>query len=57
VADDPDSFAAHVANVLSDVALQRTLRENAYAFLEREHGLARAQSVMRDVLGTSAHTP
>ncbi len=57
VADDPDSFAAHVANVLSDVALQRTLRENAYAFLEREHGLARAQSVMRDVLGTKAQTP
>lgn len=57
VADDPETFAAHVANVLSDVALQRTLRENAYAFLEREHGLARAQSVMRDVLGTNAHTP
>jgi polysaccharide biosynthesis protein PslH len=56
VADDPETFATHVANVLSDVALQRTLRENAYAFLEREHGLARAQSVMRDVLGTNTHS-
>ncbi len=51
VADDPATFASHVATLVGDVALQRTLRENAFAFLEREHGLARAQDVLREVLG------
>lgn len=51
VADDPEEYATHVATLLGNVALQRTLRENAYAFLEREHGIARAQDVLRDVLG------
>lgn len=56
VADDAEGFAAHVANVLGDVALQRTLRENAYGFLEREHGVARAQDVMREALGLQGKT-
>jgi phage tail protein X len=42
---------------LGDVALQRTLRENAFAFLEREHGLAKAQGVLRAALGIAAHEP
>lgn len=51
VADDAKAFSDAVERVLSDRALARTLRENAYAYLEREHGLARAQDVLRDVLG------
>jgi len=51
VADDPVELADHITKLVGDVALQRTLRENAYGFLEREHGLARAQDVLRDVLG------
>ena len=51
VADDPRAYAAHVADVLRSPELQARLREGAYDFLEREHGLARAQAVMRAVLG------
>ena len=51
VADDPREYAAHVAEVLESPELQARLREGAYDFLEREHGLARAQAVMREVLG------
>jgi glycosyltransferase involved in cell wall biosynthesis len=53
VSDDPTELARHVATLLGDVALQRTLRQNAFDFLEREHGLAKAQGVLRDALGIS----
>ncbi len=51
VADHPAEFAAHVASVLGSPELQARLREGAFAFLEREHGLSRAQGVLRAALG------
>ncbi len=51
VAGAPGDFARDLVRLLCDVELQRSLREGAYTFLEREHGLAAAQAVAREVLG------
>lgn len=51
VARDAEGFADAVIEVCASEDLQRRLREGGYAFLEQQHGLPRAQKIMRRVLG------
>ncbi len=51
VARDAESFADAVVKVCASESLQRTLRDGGYEFLEKEHALAKAQKIMRRVLG------
>jgi glycosyltransferase involved in cell wall biosynthesis len=51
VAKNAEEFATAVVRVCESEELQRKLRDGGYDYLMREHGLAIAQRVMRDVLG------
>jgi glycosyltransferase involved in cell wall biosynthesis len=51
IESDPARFAARVIEVATSGPLQRRLREAGYDYLERHHGLARAQRVVRVLLG------
>lgn len=48
---DPARFAARVIEVATSAVLQERLREGGYDYLERHHGLAPAQRVVRTLLG------
>ena len=52
---DPARFAARVIEVVSSIHLQERLREAGYGYLDRHHGLAPAQRVVRELLGLSDH--
>jgi glycosyltransferase involved in cell wall biosynthesis len=51
IESDPARFAARVIEVATSGPLQRRLREAGYDYLERHHGLAPAQRVVRVLLG------
>jgi len=51
IESDPARFAARVIEVATSGPLQRRLREAGYDYLERHHGLAPAQRVVRMLLG------
>ncbi len=51
VARDAESFADAVIEVCASEQLQRTLRDGGYDFLTHQHGLVKAQKIMKRVLG------
>ena len=51
IGNDEASYADAVVSILGDEALQRTLREGGYAYLDEHHSVTTAQSVMRRALG------
>ena len=51
IESEPARFAARVIEVATSGPLQRRLREAGYDYLERHHGLAPAQRVVRALLG------
>lgn len=53
VESDPGAFADRVIELAISGDVQARLREAAYRFLERHHGLAAAQAVARELLGTA----
>ena len=55
IESDPASFAARVIEVATSDRLQQRLRDAGYAYLERHHGLAPAQRVVRELLGLADH--
>jgi glycosyltransferase involved in cell wall biosynthesis len=54
---DPARFAERVVEVATSAALQDRLREAGYAYLERHHGIAPAQRVVRALLGLGDDHP
>lgn len=56
VESDPQAFADRAVEVATSGAVQERLREAAYRFLERDHGLAAAQSIARALLGSAVRT-
>jgi len=51
VESEPQAFAARLFEIASSSELRSRLREAAYSFLERHHGLATAQTRARALLG------
>jgi polysaccharide biosynthesis protein PslH len=51
---DPGAFAARVVDLVTSAAQQERMRDEAYSFLERHHGLSAAQEAMRGLLGPMA---
>ncbi|HKC91295.1 MAG TPA: glycosyltransferase family 4 protein [Candidatus Limnocylindria bacterium] len=51
---EPGAFAARVVEVATSGARQASLREAAYAFLERHHSRGSAEAVVRALLGLDA---
>ena len=54
VEDEPSAFAARVIETATSPLRQARLRDAAFAFLGREHGMPAAQDAVRDVLGLRA---
>jgi glycosyltransferase involved in cell wall biosynthesis len=53
VESDPSAFADRVVEVATSAQVRARLRDAAYGFLERHHGLAAAQAVARELLGSA----
>ncbi|MBL8613865.1 MAG: glycosyltransferase family 4 protein [Myxococcales bacterium] len=51
IGNDARAYADNVIDLLGDESLQRTLRDHGYDYLDKHHGLATAQGVMRAALG------
>ena len=51
VASDPDAFAERVERLVQDQGLRARLRDEGYAYLEKHHSPAVAQSALRTALG------
>jgi ActR/RegA family two-component response regulator len=49
IADTPEEFASACARLMTDRGLRERLVDNAFAFLEAEHSIARARSVLHSL--------
>ena len=57
ISADPAGFADRATKLAADFDLRHQLREGGYAFLEKYHSLATAQTIMRGALGITASKP